>query len=153
MLWEQFRSLALPLLGEHFPPELIENNGDSIVFTDRRSWASYLLTEAERGIIIAYEGERNTVVPFCITQSLERAATCLTLLVRDGIATLTDMSYTPQDLLGPVPHTTFSISKKSLPFFDLTSTIDHTVSAKCRSFACAQAIAEASAPSLGSPRP
>ena len=44
MLWEQFRSLALPLLGEHFPPELIENNGDSIVFTDRRSWASYLLT-------------------------------------------------------------------------------------------------------------
>ena len=146
MLWEQFRSLALPLLGEHFPPELIENNGDSIVFTDRRSWASYLLTEAERGIIIAYEGERNTVVPFCITKSPELATTCLTLLVRDGIATLTDMSYTPQDLLGPVPHTTFSISKKSLPFFDLTSTIDHTVSAKCRSFACARAIDAASAP-------
>ena len=152
-MWEQFRSHALPLLGEHFPPELIENNGDSIVFTDRRSWASYLLTEAERGIIIAYEGERNTVVPFCITQSPELATTCLTLLARDGIATLTDMSYTPQDLLGPVPHTAFTISMKFPPFFDLTSTIDPTVSAKCRSFACARAIAEASAPSPGSPRP
>ena len=153
MLWEQFRSLALPLLGEHFPPELIEDNGDSIVFTSRRDYSSYVLTEAERGIVIAFEGERNTVVPFCITQSLELAATCLTLLARDGIATLTDMSYTPQDLLGPIPHTAFTISKNSPPFFDLTSTIDPTVSAKCRSFACARAIAEASAPSLGSPRP
>lgn len=153
MLWEEFRSLALPLLGEHFPPELIEDNGDSIVFTSRRDYSSYVLTEAERGIIIAYKSERNTVVPFCITQSLELAATCLTLLVRDRIATLTDMSYTPRDLLGPIPHTAFSISKKSLPFFDLTSTIDPTVSAKCRSFACARAIAEASNPSLGSPRP
>ena len=33
MLWEQSRSHALALLGEHFPPELIEDNGDSIVFT------------------------------------------------------------------------------------------------------------------------
>ena len=143
MLWEQFRNLALPILGEHFPPELIEDNGDSIVFTSRRDYSSYVLSEDERGIVIAYEGERNTVVPFCITQSLELAATCLTLLARDGIATLTDMSYTPQDLLGPLPHTVFTISKKSPPFFDLTSTIDPTVSAKCRSFACAQAIAEA----------
>ena len=153
MLWEEFRSLALPLLGEHFPPELIEDNGDSIVFTSRRDYSSYVLTGAERGIVIAFEGERNTVVPFCITQSLELAATCLTLLARDGIATLTDMSYTPQDLLGPVPHTAFSISKNSPPFFDLTLTIDPTVSAKCRSFACARSIAEASTPSLGSPRP
>lgn len=153
MLWEEFRSLALPILGEHFPPELIEDNGSSIVFTSRRDYSSYVLTEAERGIVIAYEGERNTVVPFCITQSLELSATCLTLLARDGIATLTDMSYTPQDLLGPVPHTTFSISKKSLPFFDLTSTIDPTVSATCRSFACARAIAEASTPSLDSLQP
>lgn len=152
-MWEQFRSLAFPIIREHFPPELIKDNGDSIVFTSRRDYSSYVLTEAERGIVIAYEGERNTVVPFCITKSLELAATCLTLLARDGIATLTDMSYTPRHLLGPVPHTTFSISKKSLPFFDLTSTIDPTVSAKCRSFACARAIAEASVPSLGSPRP
>ena len=153
MLWEEFRSLALPLIGEHFPPELIEDNGDSIVFTSRRDYSSYVLTEAERGIIIAYEGERNTVVPFCITKSPELATTCLTLLARDGIATLTDMSYTPRHLLGPVPHTAFTISKNSPPFFELTSTIDPTVSAKCRSFACARALAEASAPSLSSPRP
>lgn len=153
MLWEEFRSLALPLRGEHFPSELIEDNVDSIVVTSRRDFTTYILSEDERGIVIAYEGERNTVVPFCITQSLELAATCLTLLARDGIATLTDMSYTPQDLLGPLPHTAFTISKKSPPFFELTSTIDPTVSAKCRSFACARAIAEASAPSLDSLRP
>lgn len=111
--------------------EIIEYNGDSIVVTSRRDFRSFILTEDERGIVIAYEGERNTVVPFCITQSLELAATCLTLLARDGIATLTDMSYTPRDLLGPVPHTAFTISKKSPPFFELTSTIDPTVSAKC----------------------
>lgn len=35
-MWEQFRGLALPLLGQHFPPELIKDNGDSIVFTSRR---------------------------------------------------------------------------------------------------------------------
>ena len=143
IMWEEFRSHALALLGEHFPPELIEDNGDSISFTSRRDYTSYVLTEAERGIIIAYEGERNTVVPFCITKSPELATTCLTLLARDGIATLTDMSYTPQDLLGPVPHTAFTISMKFPPFFDLTSTIDPTVSAKCRSFACARAIAQA----------
>ena len=111
--------------------EIIEYNGDSIVVTSRRDFRSFILTEDERGIVIAYEGERNTVVQFCITQSLELAATCLTLLARDGIATLTDMSYTPRDLLGPVPHTAFTISKKSPPFFELTSTIDPTVSAKC----------------------
>ena len=153
VVWEQFRSHALPIIREHFPPEVIEDNGDSIVFTSRRDYSSYVLTKAERGIIIAYEGERNTVVPFCITKSPELAATCLTLLARDGIATLTDMSYTPRDLLGPVPHTAFTISKKSLPFFDPTSTIDPAASTKCRSFACARAIAEASTPALGSPQP
>ncbi len=153
MLWEEFRNLALPILGEHFPSELIEDNGDSIVFTSRRDYSSNVLTEDERGIIIAFEGERNTVVPFCITKSPELATTCLTLLASDGIATLTDMSYTPQDLLGPVPHTAFTTSKNSPPFFDLTSTIDPTVSATCRSFACARAIAEASAPSRDSLEP
>ena len=143
MLWEQFRSHARALLGQHFPPELLEDNGDSIVFTSRRDYTSYVLTEDERGIVIAFEGERNTVVPFCITKSHELATTCLTLLARDGIATLTDMSYTPRHLLGPVPHTAFTISKNSPPFFELTSTIDPTVSATCRSFACARAIAEA----------
>ena len=33
VVWEEFRSHALALLGEHFAPELIEDNGDSIVFT------------------------------------------------------------------------------------------------------------------------
>jgi len=33
VVWEEFHSLALPLLGHHFPPELIEDNGDSIIFT------------------------------------------------------------------------------------------------------------------------
>ena len=153
VVWEEFRSLALPLLGERFPPNLIEDNGDCIVVTSRRDVRSYVLTEDERGVVIAFEGERNTVVPFCITRSPELAATCLTLLARGGIATLTDMSYTPRDLLGPVPHTAFTISKSSPPFFELTSTIDPTVCATCRSFACARAIAEASAPSPGSPRP
>ena len=32
-MWEEFRSLALALLGQHFPPELFKDNGDSIVFT------------------------------------------------------------------------------------------------------------------------
>ena len=153
MLWEEFRSLALPIIREHFPPELIEDNGDSIVFTSRRDYTSYVLTEDKRGIVIAFEGERNTVVPFCITKSPELATTCLTLLARDGIATLTDMSYTPRDLLGPIPRTAFTISKKSPPFFELTSTIDPAVSATCRSFACARAIAEASTPSRDSLRP
>ena len=146
MQWDELKNIASPILSEHFPPELIEDNGDSIVFTSRRDLRTYILTEDERGIVIAYEGERNTVVSFCITKSPELATTCLTLLARDGIATLTDMSYTPRDLLGPVPHTAFTISKKSLPFFDLTSTIDPTLSAKCRSFACARAIAEAYSP-------
>ena len=143
MLWEEFRRRALPIIGEHFPSDLVKDNGDSIVFTSRRDYTTYILTEDERGIVIAYEGERNTVVSFCITKSPELATTCLTLLARDGIATLTDMSYTPRDLLGPVLHTAFTISKKSLPLFDLTSTIDPALSAKCRSFACARAIAEA----------
>ena len=145
-MWEEFRSHALALLGEYFPPNLVKDNGDSIVFTSRRDYTTYILTEDERGIVIAYEGERNTVVSFCITHSLELATTCLTLLARDGIATLTDMSYTPRDLLGPVLHTAFTISKKSLPFFNLTSAIDPALFAKCRSYACARAIADAYGP-------
>ena len=84
------------------------------------------------------------MVPFSITHSLELAATCLTLLARDRIATLTDMAYTPRDLLGPGPHTAFTISQKSPPFVETTSTIDPAVSTKCRSFACARASAEGS---------
>lgn len=56
MLWEQFRSLALPIIREFFPPNLIEDNGDSIVLTSRRDYSSYVLTEAERGIVGGVNG-------------------------------------------------------------------------------------------------
>ena len=36
VMWEEFRSHALPLLGEYFPPNLFKENGDRIVFKDRR---------------------------------------------------------------------------------------------------------------------
>ncbi len=142
-MWEEFRSLALPLLGEHFPPELIEDNGDSIVFTDRRSLASFFVTENARGITIGYYGERNTIETFCSTPSIELATVCLELLARDGMDEFVDITYTSRELLGPVPNTVFSISKDHLPFFQLTSTIDPTLSAQCESFACARALAEA----------
>ena len=67
----------------------------------------------------------------------------LGLLVRDGMDKFVDITYTPHELLGSVPNTVFTISKNSLSFFDLTSTIDPTLSAQCESFACARALAEA----------
>ena len=142
-MWEEFRSHALALLGEHFPPELIEDNGDSIVFTDRRERLRFLLTENARGITIDYYGERNTIETFCSTPSIELATVCLELLVRDGMDKFVDITYTPREFLGPVPDTVFSISKDHLPFFQLTSTIDPTVCAQCESFSCARAIAVA----------
>ena len=111
MLWEEFRSHALPLLGDHFPPELIEDNGDSIVFTDRRSLASYLLTENARGITIGSYGERNTIDPIFTSPSLDLATVGLTLLVREGLGKLVDMHYASDELLGPVPGTDYSIRK------------------------------------------
>mgnify|MGYP001789691553 CR=1 FL=1 len=152
VVWEEFHSLALPLLGQHFPPNLVKDNGDSILFVDRRERLRFLLTENARRITIGYYGERNTGETFCSTPSIALATVCLELLVRDGMDKFVDITYTPHELLGPVPDTVFSISKDHLPFFQLTSTIDPTVSATCRSFACARAIAEASTPSLGSPR-
>ena len=152
MLWEEFRSLALPIIREYFPPKLLEDNGDSIVFTSRRDGLKFRLAEENGNINIGYYGERNTIETFCSMPSHELATVCLELLARDGIDEFADITYTPRELLGPVPDTVFSISKDHLPFFQLTSTIDPTVSATCRSFACARAIAEASTPSLGSPR-
>ena len=143
MLWEQFRSLALPIIREHFPPELIKDNGDSIVFTSRRDGLKFRLAEENGNINIGYYGERNTIETFCSTPSHELATVCLKLLARDGMDEFVDITYTPRELLGPVPDTVFSISKDHLPFFQLTSTINPTVSATCRSFACARAIAEA----------
>lgn len=153
MLWEQFRSLALLLLGEHFPPELIEDNGDSIVFTDRRSWASYLLTENARGITIGWYGERDTISTIFTSPSLELATVGLTLLVREGLGKLVDMHYASDELLGPVPGTDYSIRKDRSRGLHLTHKTDSALSAKCAYFTYARAIAEASAPSPDSLRP
>ena len=91
MLWEQFRSHALALLGEHFPPNLVKDNGDSSVFTDTRSWASYLITENTRGITIGWYGERDTISTIFTSPSLDLATVGLTLLVREGLDKLVDM--------------------------------------------------------------
>ena len=153
MLWEEFRSLALPLLGDHFPPELIEDNGDSIVFTDRRSLASYLITENARGITIGWYGERDTISTIFTSPSLDLATVGLTLLVREGLGKLVDMHYASDELLGPVPGTDYSIRKDRSRGFHLTHKTDSTLSAKCAYFTYARALVEASAPSLESLRP
>ena len=153
MLWEEFRSLALPLLGEHFPSELIEDNGDSIVFTDRRSLASYLIAENARGITIGWYGERDTISTIFTSPSLDLATVGLTLLVREGLGKLVDMHYASDELLGPVPGTDYSIRKDRSRGFHLTHKTDSTLSAKCAYFTYARALVEASAPSLDSLRP
>ena len=153
MLWEEFRSLALPLLGDHFPPELIEDNGDSIVFTDGRSLASYLITENARGITIGWYGERDTISTIFTSPSLDLATVGLTLLVREGLGKLVDMHYASDELLGPVPGTDYSIRKDRSRGFHLTHKTDSTLSAKCAYFTYARALAEASTPSPDSLRP
>ena len=153
MLWEQFPSHARALLGQHFPPELIEDNGDSIVFTDRRSLASFFVTENARGLTIGRYEERNTVGIIFTSPSIELATIALTLLVREGLGELVDMDYPPDELLGPVPGTDYSITKDRSRGFHLTHNSDSSLIAKCAYFTYARAIAEASTPSLGSPRP
>ncbi len=153
MLWEAFRNLALPILSEHFPTELIEDNGDSIVFTDRRSLASYLLTENARGITVGWYGERDTISTIFTSPSLELATVGLTLLVREGLGKLIDIEYASDELLGPVPDTDYSIRKDRSRGFHLTHKTDSTLRAYCDYFTYARAIAEASAPSLDSPQP
>ena len=143
MLWEQFRSLALPLLGEHFAPNLIEDNGDSLVFIDRRSLAGFVITEDALGITIGRDGERNTVDIFFTSPSIELATVGLTLLVREGLDELVDMHYVPDELLGPVPGTDYSIRKDRSRGFHLTHNSDSSLSAKCAYFTYARAIAVA----------
>ena len=152
-MWEEFRSHALALLGEHFPPELIEDNGDSIVFIDRRSLASFFVTENARGLTIGRHEERNTVGTFFTSPSIELATIALTLLAREGLGKLVDMHYPPDELLGPVPGTDYSIADEDTDGYYLTHKTDSTLSADCDYFTYARAIAEASAPSLESPRP
>ena len=153
VVWEEFRSLALPLLGQHFPPELIEDNGDSLVFTDRHSWASYLITENARGITIGRYGERDIIDPIFTSPSLDLATVGLTLLVREGLGKLVDMRHPSDELLGPVPGTDYSIRRGRSRGFHLTHNSDSTLRAYCDYFTYARALAEASAPSLDSLRP
>ena len=140
-MWEEFRSLALPLLGEHFPPELIKDNGDSIVFIDRRSLASFFVTENARGLTIGRHEERNTVGIIFTSPSIELATIALTLLAREGLGELVDMHYPPDELLGPVPGTDYSIRKDRSRGFHLTHKTDSTLSADCDYFTYARAIA------------
>ena len=152
-MWEEFRSRALPLLGERFPPELIEDNGDSLTFVDRRERLRFFLTESAQGITIGDYEERNTVGIIFTSPSIELATIALTLLVREGLGELVDMDYPPDELLGPVPGTDYSIRKDRSRGFHLTHKTDSTLRAYCDYFTYARALAEASAPSLDSLRP
>ena len=141
VMWEQFRSLALPLLGEHFPPELIEDNGDSLTFVDRRERLRFFLTESAQGITIGDYEERNTVGIIFTSPSIELATIALTLLVREGLGELVDMDYPPDELLGPVPGTDYSIRRGRSRGFHLTHKTDSTLRAYCDYFTYARAIA------------
>lgn len=143
VVWEEFRSLALPLLGEHFPPNLVKDNGDRLVFIDRRSLASFFVTENARGLTIGRYEERNTVGTFFTSPSIELATIALTLLVREGLGKLVDMHYVPDELLGPVPGTDYSIADEDTDGFYLTHITDSSLSAECAYFTYARAIAVA----------
>ena len=140
-MWEEFRSHALALLGEDFAPELIEDNGDSIVFVDRRERLRFFLTESAQGITIGDYEERNTVGIILTSPSIELATIALTLLVREGLGELVDMDYPPDELLGPVPGTDYSITEDRSSGFHLTHKTDSTLRAYCDYFTYARAIA------------
>ena len=140
-MWEEFHSLALPLLGEHFPPNLVKDNGDSLVFIDRRSLASFFVTEDAREIAIGRYEERNTIGMFFTSPSIELATIALTLLAREGLGKLVDMHYPTDELLGPVPGTDYSIADEDVNGFHLTHKTDSTLSADCDYFTYARAIA------------
>ena len=142
-MWEEFRSHALALLGERFPPNLVKDNGDSIVFVDRRERLRFLLTENARGITIGRYGERDIIDPIFTSPSLELATVGLTLLVREGLGKLVDMHYAPDELLGPVPGTDYSIADEDVNGFHLTHKNDSSLRAKCEYFTYARAIAVA----------
>ena len=152
-MWEQFKNIASQILSDHFAPNLIEDNGDSLTFVDRRERLRFFLTESAQGITIGDYEERNTVGIIFTSPSIELATIALTLLAREGLGKLVDMHYPPDDLLGPVPGTDYSIRKDRSSGFHLTHNSDSSLSAKCDYFTYARAIAEASTPSLGSPRP
>ena len=149
-MWEQFKNIASRILSDHFAPNLIKDNGDSLVFIDRRSLASFFVTENARGLTIGRYEERNTVGTFFTSPSIGLATIALTLLAREGLGKLVDMHYPPDELLGPVPGTDYSITEDRSSGFHLTHKTDSTLSADCDYFTYARAIAEASAPSRDS---
>ena len=153
MLWEEFKNIASQILSDHFAPNLIKDNGDRLVFIDRRSLASFFVTENARGLTIGRYEERNTVGTFFTSPSIELATIALTLLAREGLGKLVDMHYPTDELLGPVPGTDYSITEDRSSGFHLTHKTDSTLRAYCDYFTYAHAIAEASTSSLGSPRP
>lgn len=153
MLWEEFKNIASQILSDHFAPNLIKDNGDSLVFIDRRSLASFFVTENARGLTIGRHEERNTVGTFFTSPSIELATIALTLLVREGLGKLVDMHYPTDELLGPVPGTDYSIRKDRSSGFHPTHKTDSTLRAYCDYFTYAHAIAEASTPSLESLQP
>ena len=77
----------------------------------------------------------------------------LTLLVREGLGKLIDIEHAPDELLGPVPGTDYSIRKDRSRGFHLTHKTDSTLSAKCAYFTYTRTLAEASTPSRDSLRP
>ena len=140
-MWEQFKNTASQILSDHFAPNLIEDNGDSLVFTDRRSLASFFVTEDAREIAIGRYEERNTIGMFFTSPSIELATIALTLLAREGLGKLVDMHYPTDELLGPVPGTDYSITRDRSRGFHLTHKADSTLSADCDYFTYARAIA------------
>ena len=142
-MWEQFKNIASQILSDHFAPNLIKDNGDSLVFIDRRSLASFFVTENARGLTIGRYEERNTVGTFFTSPSIELATIALTLLVREGLGELVDMDYPPDELLGPVPGTDYSITEDRSSGFHLTRKTDSTLRAYCDYFTYARAIAVA----------
>ena len=140
-MWKEFRRRAFPLLGEHFPPNLIKDNGDSIVFVDRRERLRFLLTESTQGITIGDYEERNTVGIIFTSPSIELATIALTLLAREGLGKLVDMHHPTDELLGPVPGTDYSIADEGTDGYYLTHKTDSTLSADCDYFTYARAIA------------
>lgn len=153
MLWEQFKNIASQILSDHFAPNLIEDNGDSLTFVDRRERLRFFLTESAQGITIGDYEERNTVGIIFTSPSIELATIALTLLAREGLGKLVDMHYPPDELLGPVPGTDYSIADEDTDGYYLTHKTDSTLSADCDYFTYARAIAEASTPSLESLQP
>ena len=84
MLWEEFKNIASQILGDHFAPNLIEDNGDSLVFIDRRSLAGFVITEDALGAV-SMGGSNEFVECFCWGAVAEGGSGAVVELVGDGV--------------------------------------------------------------------